>query len=480
MIDELDLKILKGITTNKVSALSFIYGYNYELFDEDTQRFAKLVLDYTKSFKSPPTKRTLLDRHSGNPDLQKIINQSWSEIDEIEYDDKEYSYDLSLMKERYKKLTVEKIKERVDAEGSEDPEKFYKKLNLDLQRLASVELARTHKQMPVGDYIEEFEESLENRKLNPESIPEIKTGYSMIDSITGGIAPGELWMAGGESNSGKSQILNNFGRQLWMQGNTIDTEPNKFVRGYNILYFSLEMPYEDCFVRFLASVANVPSKSLIRPDLLTTEEISRLNKAKGFIKAYQDAGYYFDIVDVPRNLTIQEVELRYNDALLRYRPDIVIVDYMGLMHSLEFAKEQDWLRMGAISASLHEFARAYDCAVVTAAQLTDLKRNTQKNSEENKRVGMHRWGRSSLIMHHVNVGIQIETRPSERMLPDMKLHVVKNRKGPLGEGSIIKNFANALLIDIPYDERDMPKDVTDSIPDLIKQIQEQKNSMSKL
>jgi hypothetical protein len=199
-------------------------------------------------------------------------------------------------------------------------------------------------------------------------------------------------------------------------------------------------------------------------------------KAKEFIKAYEAAGCYFDIVDVPRNLTIEEVELRYNDALLRYRPDVVIIDYMGLMHSTLFAKEQDWLRLGAIAASLHEFSRAYDCLMITAAQLTDQKRgSSQKNADESLRVGTHRWGRSSLIMHHVNVGIQIETRPNERSYPDMRIHVVKNRKGPLGQGSLIKNFANASLIDVPFDEKEMPGDISSSIPDLIKSIQESKN-----
>jgi replicative DNA helicase len=209
---------------------------------------------------------------------------------------------------------------------------------------------------------------------------------------------------------------------------------------------------------------------------LTPEEEVRVQKAYSFIKKYQEHGYYFDIVDVPRNLTIEEVELRYHDAMLRYRPEIVVVDYMGLMHSEALAKEQDWLKMGGIASSLHEFGRAYDCTMITAAQLTDLKRSSSGGSqEESKRVGVHRWGRSSLIMHNVNLGIQIESRPNERSFPDMKIHVVKNRKGPLGEGSLIKNFANASVIDVPYDQRDLPGDVSSSIPDLIRSIQEAKN-----
>ena len=58
MIEELDLKILKSLVNDKVSALTFVSRYDHTLFDNDVQRFAKLVLDYTKHFRAPPTKRT--------------------------------------------------------------------------------------------------------------------------------------------------------------------------------------------------------------------------------------------------------------------------------------------------------------------------------------------------------------------------------------------------------------------------------------
>ena len=812
MNEELDLKILKAIVDDKVNALTYAYRYDHTLFDDDCQRFAKLVLDYIKHFRMPPTKRTLVDRHKGNSQIVTLIESTWDEIDALEYDLKEYPYDLSELKKRYQQRAVEVIRERAasdDPDRPENPEEYFNKLSLEINRVTSLDLERTHTQKPVGDYIEEFEEGYDARKQNPDQAPEIKTGYSMLDAVSGGISPGELIMIGGETNSGKmltldtliptplgfremgslkpgdkvfgrdgkvcsivaesnieitdgwkfifndesevishdnhewltfsrkekvdlynllpsptgtirtskeivqtlfvgknkrknycipvadptelpekkllidpylfgcwlgdgtskggsitsmdqeivdafintgysikkiyrisnrtrtykftnlkqqlrelnvfgnkhipndylwaskeqrlallqglmdtngyvsktgkikfvntneqiangvahlvrslgesctitkgevklyrkvigskwtvrfssrvpvfrlsrklekqnlrsklkfryitdavrvfqvpmkciqvdsadhlylctenfipthnSMILNNVAKQIWLQENALDTPPDKLVRGYNILYFSLEMPYQDCFIRFLASLANVPQRSLSKSSL-SSEEEQRVKKAYEFIKMYQQNGYYFDIVDVPRNLTIEEVELRYHDAMLRYRPEIVVVDYMGLMHNTALAKEQDWLKMGAIAASLHEFARAYDCAVITAAQLTDLKRQgSQGSQEEGRRVGVHRWGRSSLIMHNVNLGIQIETRNNERSFSDLKIHVVKNRKGPLGQGNLIKNFANASLIDVPFDQREMPGDVSANIPDLIRSIQEAKN-----
>jgi replicative DNA helicase len=479
MIEELDLRILKTLVSDKVIALTFTSRYDHSLFDQDTQRFAKLIIDYTKHYRSPPTKRTLLEQHGKNQNLATIIEDSWAEIDELNYDTKEYPYDLEQLKKRFQQQAVEDIREKAaseDPDSCQNPEEYFNNLSLAINRITSIELERTYTQKPVGDYAIEFSESYEARKLNPELSVEIKTGYSVVDAC-GGISPGELVMIGGESNSGKSQLLNNMGKQIWLQGNTIESDPSthSLIRGYNVLYFSLEMPYEDCFIRFLASLANVPQRALTKSSLDHKEEL-RVQKALEFIKKYQDSGYYFDIVDVPRNLTIEEVELRYHDAMLRYRPDVVIIDYMGLMHSTTLAKEQDWLKLGGIAASVHEFGRAYDNAMITAAQLTDLKRSgNSSKSEDNRSVGMHRWGRSSLIMHHVNLGIQIETRQNEISFPDMRIHVVKDRKGPLRQGHLIKNFANASLIDVPYDQDQLPGDVSANIPDLIRSIQEAKN-----
>lgn len=477
-MEELDLKILKGILTDKVNALTFSYRYDHTLFDQDSERFAKLVLDYTKHFRQPPTKRTLLDRHKHNSHLTALIESAWDEVDELDYNTNEFNYDLSLLKQRYQERAVEEIRSKAaqeDPDNPVNPEEYFNKLSLEINKVVSLDMERTHTQKPVGDFIDEFEEGYTARKQNPEQSPEIKTGYSMIDSVAGGVSPGELIMIGGETNSGKSMLLNNMAKQIWMQENTLDMDGN-FHRGYNVLYFSLEMPYQDCFIRFLASLANVPQRSL-QKSCLTPDEERKVKQAYKFIKKYQENGYYFDIVDVPRNLTIEEVELRYHDAMLRYRPDVVVVDYMGLMHSKALAKEQDWLKLGGISSSLHEFARAYDCVVITAAQLTDLKRNSNSGSkDEGSRVGVHRWGRSSLIMHNVNLGIQIETRPNERSFPDLKVHIVKNRKGPLGQGNLVKNFANASLVDVPYDQNELPGDVSANIPNLIKAIQDAKNA----
>ncbi len=473
-MSDLDFNILKILTTDSTKALDFAFNCDSDLFSQDSKEDASLVVDFIKSYRAIPSKRTFIDRYATSPEKLKHLSEFWDDIQNHDYNVSDYKYDLQEMRERFKKRYVKSIHHSVTEkmESGVDPDTIIIDIALRLQKASSVNAGRTHIQKSAGDYLDEFKKRYES-KLNTEiENPVIMTGYSMLDAVTSGISPAELIVIGGETNAGKSMLLSNMSTQIWMQGNNIDTPPDEYKRGYNVLYFSLEMPYEDCFDRFLARVADIPQRS-IRDATLNKDQVEKMHQGLDFIDKYQKAGNFFNIVDVPRNVTIEEIELRFQDAILQFRPDVVVVDYMGLMHDPAKAKEQDWLKMGAIAASLHEFSRAYNVAMITAVQLTDIKRGakTKGEQDENQKVGVHRIGRSSHIMHHVNIGIQIETRMNEKNLPDMKYHVIKNRKGPLGVGHMIKNFEHASLYDVPFeDEKETEGNVLENIDELIKDL----------
>src|SRR5690606_14663150 len=206
----------------------------------------------------------------------------------------DYKYDLQEMKERYKKRYVRSIHQSITdkIEAGSDPDTIIKDISLKIQKASSVNGGRTHIQQSAGDHIDDFKKRYESKKNKDIESPEIKTGYSMIDSVTGGILPAELIVIGGETSAGKSMLLSNMSIQMWMQDNTINTPPSEYKRGYNILYFSLEMPYGDCFNRFLAKVANIPQRG-IKDATLTPDEVNRMNKSIEFIENYQKAGNHF-------------------------------------------------------------------------------------------------------------------------------------------------------------------------------------------
>jgi replicative DNA helicase len=236
-----------------------------------------------------------------------------------------------------------------------------------------------------------------------------------------------------------SMLLANMAKQMWMQENTIE-QRGDFKKGYNILYFSLEMPYDQCARRTISSMSDVATYALRDCQITDSVQLARLADAANFTKCYP---YEFEIVDVPRGVTVEQIEERYLEAIGKGNsPEIVVVDYLGLMDSQD-EEGDDWLRLGKIAGRLHEFARAYNIVMLTAVQ---LNRSTAKDPAD--AIGLHRIGRSSQIMHHATIGLQILTRKNEDTFSDLEYYIIKNRNGERGKHNLKKKFQTATLVDI--------------------------------
>jgi replicative DNA helicase len=151
-------------------------------------------------------------------------------------------------------------------------------------------------------------------------------------------------------------------------------------------------------------------------------------------------------VDIPRGATMESLELLYEEAKVLYDPKVIVIDYLGLM-DYDGSDMEDWLKLGKIAERIHEFARVHNVIVLSAVQL-----NRPKGTKEEDRIGLHRVGRSALILQNANIAVQIETRPNEKNFPDMKYHLIKNRDGELGAATLIKNLACGTLLDQSVEE----------------------------
>src|SRR5690606_15713414 len=128
---EIDFNILKAITTDTVKGLDFSNNYGNVLFDLAVKEDAKLVTDYIKSYRSLPTKRTLLDKYGTDQDKIEKINNLWEKIKDHEYDVKEFSYDLEQLKERFKRQQLEKIYDNLERKlNNTDEDVLIRELNL--------------------------------------------------------------------------------------------------------------------------------------------------------------------------------------------------------------------------------------------------------------------------------------------------------------------------------------------------------------
>jgi replicative DNA helicase len=459
--NELDLAILKNIITNKKYGLDFANEQDPKIFSNEVWNFANIVISYIRTYKELPTLRVITEKlaKGSNDKLIEAVSAVWKEVEKTQINDKEFKHDLEKIKKRFaeKQLMDAKTMFNKLEPGSMDVNKTLIELQKTVQNIKALNQVRAFERKTLKDAVTEFRDEYNAKMQNPDFDSGIKTGYSYLDYTTDGLRPGELLIIGGESGAGKSLLLMNMALQIWLQNNNIDMVDN-FGPGQNVIYFSLEMPFKPCRNRVLGRLSSNPTK-LIRSAKLNPVEAEKLKKSLRFITKYP---YQFEIIDIPRGATIENLEMLYEEAKVLYDPKIVVIDYLGLMDYDGGKELDDWLKLGKIAEKIHEFARVHNCTVLSAVQL-----NRNKGAKEEDKIGLHRIGRSALIMTNANIAIQIESRPNEKSHPDMFYHIIKNRDGATGKGRLLKNLACGTLIDDKIEEDETTFELRD--PDDISQ-----------
>ena len=453
-LNQLDLVVLKTIITSRKYALEYVHDCNEKLFQPDLWRFVKFSIDYIRAYKEVPTKRVLLERAAGNSSLTEYINTVFSKLEGVEYDIKEYKHDLDKLKTRYAEKLIGELKDKLNKQTTTDVNGGVNELQSVVNNIRSINQVKAYDQGSLRESIEDFHNRYIAKKKDPNYGIGIPTGYSFLDFTLCGLRSSEMFLIAGPTGGGKSLMLMNMAINMWLQGNTIDMKKD-FKKGYDILYFSLEMPKNDMEERIFSRLSMVPQKS-IRDAKLNDIEEAKLDKAMQFASNYP---HDFEIVDVPRGATIETIELIFNDvALRRKKPQVVVIDYLALMDHKDQTLD-DWLKMGKIAEQLHEFTRVHEIVMLSAVQVNDPKLDMGKNIEQ--QIGLHRIGRSKLIMHNANFGLQIEKTQDSDLRPDLNLHLIKSRRTELVRGKAYKNYTCCALLNDPFVEEQSSGDIDD-------------------
>lgn len=440
---DLDLSILKSLITNKTNALNFAEEFDAKLFSPETWNFANAIISYLKVYKEIPTLRVIIERNISNTKLTENITKIWSQLDSISYDDKEYKHDLSNLKKRFAEKQINSLKESLNKQefSSIDINKTLIEFQKTIQSISSLEKSKNSLNIDVKDYLSTFVDNFNAKRNNPDFNRGIMTGYSAFDYATNGIKPSDMIIIAGETGFGKSLFLNNIAVQIWMQKNNLISFEKE---GKNIIYFSLEMPYEECFDRLIAKLARVPVRSIENASI-SKEEFQRVKHVLDFIKIYP---YKFRIVDITE-ASANDIENIIINSGEKF--DAICLDYLGIMNPNEDNNEQDWLKQGIIAYQVRSIARKYKTPILSAVQLN--RKNPNKESSES--IGLSRLARSGTIATHVTHVIQIENREKEEDRQDFIYHFIKNRKGPKVKGSLLKDLKCASLIEENYDNLDL-------------------------
>lgn len=448
---DLDLVLLKHIISSKRNALEFLHDGDEKLFSSDAWRFVKIILSHVKSYKDVPTQKIINEQIGNNEALLKYVNTIWEDVNKISADSREYKHDLAKIKNRFTEKLIYNLKDQLaDANGNIDIKKGISEISAVATHIKNINTPRSYEQKSLKECLSDIRARYIAKQNDPKYGTGLKIGFEFFDEIVGGMRDAESLLFVGGTGSGKSICLNHAAKSLWMGENTIDS--TEFSKGCDVVYFSLEMPMADCQERIFASMAGVPQVG-IRDATLNEEQKQKMGKAMKFIERYP---YDLTIVDAPRGLTPESMELIFNDLTESKgkKPKAVIIDYLALMNYNE-PELDDWLKQGKLAEAVSEFGRVHNIITLTAAQMTTDNNNKPGTGS----MGTHRLSRSRMIGHNMNFILMIEQRQNEQQRPDFPLHMVKSRRSALTVGTMYKNLHCCELLN------KMPDTIQDELND---------------
>jgi hypothetical protein len=230
----------------------------------------------------------------------------------------------------------------------------------------------------VKDFIDERLQKYKLRKQNPDAFKGIPMGIKALDNLTSGMFPGELGMVFARSGAGKSRFM-------------FSTAYNMFSKGFNTMYFTIEMPEDQVGRMFDSRHFKVSATSLRHGKTTDIDDQKMVQKAR----ALQETAGDFFIVDIPQNCTAASLVPFIRKYKARKRLDAIFVDYVNIMSPSIKGPSALPERWGEIARELKSVARQENLVVFSAVQA-----NRSSVAVKTEEVGQEHVSYADMVAWH--------------------------------------------------------------------------------
>src|ERR1700716_3344605 len=179
----------------------------------------------------------------------------------------------------------------------------------------------------------------------------IPSGFHDLDRMTGGFKDSDLIIVAGRPSMGKTSLALNIALHASLEGKR------------SIAIFSLEMSKEQLTERLLTEQAQIDAQRLHRGQL-TEAEFDRVSNALGPLG---EAKIFIDDTPVMDELSLQ---LKARQAKMRHGIDMILIDYLQLMHGRARGDDNRVQEVSSISRALKGLARELRIPVIAISQLS--------------------------------------------------------------------------------------------------------------
>jgi replicative DNA helicase len=287
--------------------------------------------------------------------------------------------------------------------------------------------------IPLRTLLDEFWERPGIDSVLAGTIGAIRSGFMGLDDILGGFHRSDLIVTAARPGVGKSSLLLNFARNAALGQNA------------RVAIFTIEMAGEQLAHRLLAAESGVDA-SRLRLGQLTESEERRAQHATGVLSGLH---IYIDDSSV---VTVPQVQSKLRRlAQTIGGVDMVLIDYMQLMHGSARYRDNRVQEVSEISRGLKMLARDFDVPVIAAAQLSRASEIRQSHvpllSDLRESGSIEQDADVVMFIYREDVYVsreQFEERDPDGVYPQgiVNLSVAKHRNGPTG--NCVMRFRNDL------------------------------------
>lgn len=195
-------------------------------------------------------------------------------------------------------------------------------------------------------------------------IPGMSTGIAELDSVSGGMRPGEFWVIGGKPSMGKSVLM-------------LQIAESFISRGDSAAVFSLEMMESEIIGRLVTVCGRVKYGAITQPRMATKADFPRIQTA---VTKITESPLWIDAS------AGQSIDTIANEAeMIRDRSGglkLVVVDYLQLIRGNRSRGESREEEVARVSGGLKQLAKRLACPVLSASQLNEEGKTRESRSIE--------------------------------------------------------------------------------------------------
>jgi replicative DNA helicase len=299
---------------------------------------------------------------------------------------------------------------------------------------------------PIKPLVEETFNILSKMYDGEHSLVGVPSGFKELDKLTFGFQNGDLIIIAGRPSMGKTALA-------------LDIILNaSIVNDKKVAFFSLEMSASQVVMRMLSSIGRINSSTL------------RMGNVKPLWKQITNAagalGQASIFVDDSSSLSGLEVKAKARRIKAEHGLDLVVIDYLQLLHGSGLKKGRDSREqeIAEISRSLKGMAKELDIPVIALSQLNRAPEAREKGeprlSDLRESGSLEQDADVVMLIHRPGV---YEKKEEDKEADDRltRLKIEKQRNGPTGVVDLvfIKEYTRFEPLEGRYDESAIPGDV---------------------